>query len=249
MIDLRLFRNTSFSVSLLIYTLGTFMAFGAFLYTFQYMQLIAGLSPLKAGLWSLPTFFAFIIGSLLTPVLVRKINAASIMTGGLVLTATGFAMLTCLQLDSSIGLLVCSSFIYCLGTAPVFTLTTDFIVGAAPPEKAGAASALSETGSEFGGAMGIAILGSIGTAIYRTGLSNHMPQGLSPVVAAASRETLGAAAAQAALLPAALGEPLLLAAKEAFLSGMQAAAWVSGSIALVLAIGCRFFIRPASGQH
>ncbi len=85
--------------------------------------------------------------------------------------------------------------VYSLGLAPVFTLATDLVVGSAPPERAGAASAISETASEFGGALGIAILGSIGTAIYRADMADSLPAGVPLATAEAARETLGGAVA------------------------------------------------------
>ena len=83
----------------------------------------------------------------------------------------------------------------------MFTLTTDLIVGSAPPERAGAASAISETSAEFGGALGIAVLGSIGTAVYRGAMADAMPAGVPPEAAEAARDTLGGAVAAAEQLP------------------------------------------------
>ena len=183
LIDLKLFRSSPFVASLLIYTLGTFVAFSSFIFIFQYMQLVAGLTPLKAGLWSLPFFCAFIIGSQLAPMIVRRIHPGKLMAAALFMAAIGFALQTQVDNSSSLVLLVTGAFIYCLGLAPVFTLTTDFIVGAAPPEKAGAASAISETGSEFGGALGIAIIGSIGAFIYRQKMENAIPVSIPSDVA------------------------------------------------------------------
>ena len=87
---------------------------------------------------------------------------------------------------------------FALGLAPVFTLTTDLVVGSAPPERAGAASAISETSAEFGGALGIAIFGSIGVAIYRMMLGDALPTGVPVQAADAARATLGGAVVAAA---------------------------------------------------
>ena len=236
LIDLKLFRSSSFVASLLIYTLGTFVAFSSFIFIFQYMQLVAGLTPIMSGLWSLPFFFAFIIGSLLAPMIVRRIHPGKLMAAALFMSAIGFALLTQVDSSSSLVLLVTGAFIYCLGLAPVFTLTTDFIVGAAPPEKAGAASAISETGSEFGGALGIAIIGSIGAFIYRQKMENAIPVSIPSNVANAAKETLGGAAAEVTQLPADTGIVLLNAANKAFISGMQVAALLCGIVVVGMAI-------------
>ena len=149
--------------------------FGRFLFIAQYLQLVLGLSPLEAGLWTLPWSVAFIVG-LDAGAGDRAPRPPGIRDGAAAwsLAAVGFGLLT--QVDGHrrprrprrrlVGL---SS----LGLAPVFTLATDLIVGAAPPERAGAASAISETGAELGGALGIAILGSIGTAVYRGAMARR----------------------------------------------------------------------------
>jgi len=165
LIDLRLFRAPAFSVSLATYTLGTFVAFGSFLFIAQYLQRVLGLSPLRAGLWMLPFFVGWISGSMLAPLIARR-RPAFALSAGLVLAAGGFGLLTRVDGGSALPVLVTGSLLVSLGLAPVFTLATDVIVGAAPPERAGAASAISETGSELGGALGIALLGSLATAVY-----------------------------------------------------------------------------------
>ena len=93
----------------------------------------------------------------------------------------------------------------------MFTLATDLVVGSAPPERAGSASAISETASEFGGALGIAILGSIGTAVYRGEMADSLPAGIPPATAEAARETLGGAVAQSFEMVAAVCASLLVA--------------------------------------
>jgi MFS transporter, DHA2 family, multidrug resistance protein len=126
--------------------------------------------------------------------------------------------------------------IYSLGLAPVFTLATDRIVSCAPPERAGAASALSETGSEFGGALGIAILGSIGTVVYRGALADLAPSGIAPDVREMARSTLGAALAAAHALGGGAGDALIDASRHAFIEGLQASAMVAAFCALATAI-------------
>ena len=236
LIDLKLFRRAQFSVSLLIYTFATFIAFGFFIFTFQYMQLVIGLTPIKAGLWSIPFFCAFIIGSMITPAIVSRVQPAYVMGVGLFLAAIGFGMLTQMSEGSGPAFLIIGSFIYCLGLAPVFTLTTDIIVGAAPPERSGSASAISETGSEFGGALGIAIIGSVGIAIYRSQMVRTMPKGIPSYTKKAAMETLSGAVAEARQLPPELRQSLLDAASGSFTSGMRWAAFICGIVAISLAI-------------
>jgi DHA2 family multidrug resistance protein-like MFS transporter len=225
------------------YTLATFVAFGAFVFIAQYLQLVLGLSPLQAGLWTVPFAGGFIVGSMLTPMIVRQIRPAFVMAAGSALAAVGFAILT--QVDGASGLevLVTGFVVFSLGLAPVFTLATDMIVGTAPPERAGAASAISETGSEFGGALGIAILGSIGIAVYRNEVTGAIPTGLSPEAAEAARDTLGGALAVAGQLPDQLGAGLLDAAREAFAQSLQLTAATSAVVAMGIALLAAVLLR------
>jgi MFS transporter, DHA2 family, multidrug resistance protein len=125
--------------------------------------------------------------------------------------------------------------VFSLSLAPVFTLANDVVIGAAPPERAGAASAISETGSELGGALGIAILGSVGASLYRCAMGRAVLPGVPPEVAEAARGTLGGALAVAARLPDPLGAALLGTAREAFTQGLRLAAVVSAAVAVLAA--------------
>jgi DHA2 family multidrug resistance protein-like MFS transporter len=243
LVDLRLFRAPAFSASLTTYLLATFVGFGAYIFMGQYLQLVIGLSPLEAGFWSLPWAGSFIVGSNLTPPLARRFRPGSVMVGGLALAAVGFGLLTGVGGSSDLAVLVAGSVVYNLGLAPVFTLTNDIIIGNAPPERAGSASALSETGSELGGALGIAILGSIGTAIYRSRLARTIPAGVPPETAEAARSTLGGALAAARQLPDSLGAALLGAAREAFAEAFQLTAVICAAVVLAAAVMVAILLR------
>jgi len=236
LIDVRLFANRAFSAALTTNLLSFFVGFGALLFTAQYLQLVLGLSPLEAGLWSLPSSVGFILGSMATPLLVRRAAPVAVMAAGLALAAVGFGLLTQLPPSSGLPLLVTGSVIFSLGLAPVDTLATDLAVGAAPPERAGAASAITETSAEFGGALGIAVLGVIGTAVYRAQMAEAVPAGVPDQAAAAARDTLGGAVAVAGQLPERVGASLLEVAREAFTQGLHLATAVSAAAALAFAV-------------
>ena len=161
--------------------------------------------------------------------------------------AVGLAMLASITDASALATLVWASVIISLGLAPVFTATTDLIVGSAPPERAGAASGISETGAELGGALGIAILGSIGTAVYRAALTDQLPVGVPAEAAAAARDTLGAAVAAAQGLPARMGSDLVASAADAFILGMRVSAAVATVVAVALAVVSVAFLRHVRG--
>ncbi len=235
LIDLRLFRLPTFNTALVTLLLGVFVAFGVFLFLSQYLQLVLGLSPLEAGIWMLPWALAFVVGSTLTPRIVHKIPPILIIAGGLAVTAAGFGML--IQIDASTSFLYLSTglVISSLGLAPVFTLTTDLVVGSAPPERAGAASAISETTAELGGALGIAILGSIGTSIYRIELARTIPAGIPSNAQEAAIESLSGAKNLAEHLPTGLGSMLFDIALDSFIHGLQFTVIISAAVAGITA--------------
>jgi DHA2 family multidrug resistance protein-like MFS transporter len=251
LIDLRLFRIPAFDVSLATNVLAVFVAVGYFLFIAQYLQLVLGLSPLQAGLWSLPSAAGFIVGSNLAPQFVHRFRPATVLSACLALAAVALAMLT--QVGGSIGLLIvaAASVVVSLALSPVFTLTTELIVGSAPPERAGAASGISETGAELGGALGIAILGSIGTAVYRSELARRLPAGVPPEAGEIARDTLGAAVGVAAQLPDPPGLLLLATARDAFVQGLHLAAAISAMVAIGAALMAVILLRrvPASDER
>jgi DHA2 family multidrug resistance protein-like MFS transporter len=243
LIDLELFRSGAFSTALVTYLLATFATFGAYVFISQYLQLVLGLSPLKAGLWSLPSFGAFILGSMIVPALARRIPAPQLIAAGLLIAAVGFGVLTQIDRASPLAVIVIGSVIYSLGGSPVVILATDIIVGCAPVERAGAASAISETSSELGGALGIAVLGSIGTAIYRARMAAAMPNGVPSDVTEVARGTLGGATAVAERLPGQVGAALLGTARDAFAQAFVAASAVNAVIVLAAAVAAALMLR------
>jgi MFS transporter, DHA2 family, multidrug resistance protein len=220
LIDLTLFRNRAFNAALATNATGVFTMFGVWLFVPQYFQLVVGMGPFEAGLWTVPGSLVSIVGSMIAPVLVRYAPARSLICGGLVFVTVGFGLLALVGVSSLLQV-VAASVILSMGFGVVMTLTVDFVMGAAPPERAGAASALSETGVELGGALGIAVLGSVGVAIYRRQLEYGLPAGISPEIAEAARDTLGGAVGVAGQLSEAAAAMLLQVSREAFVDGLQ----------------------------
>lgn len=245
LLDLRLFRNAVFSASLAINVMGFVFLFGSFLFIAQYFQLVVGLSPLQAGLWGVPSALAFILGSTIVPVLAHRFRPASVMAGGLALAAAGFALLTRIEIGGSIALVVVASVIFSLGFTPVVALTTELIVGSAPPERAGSAAAMSETSLEFGGALGIAVLGSLVTVVYRSEMAPSVPAGVPAEAARVAAATLGGAVAEAGRLPAELSADLLALARAAFVEGMRLSASIAALGLVVTAFVALILLRGA----
>jgi DHA2 family multidrug resistance protein-like MFS transporter len=245
LLDLSLFGNRAFTTALVTNTLDFFVSFGALLFIAQYLQLVLGLSPLEAGLWMVPSAIGLIVGSMLAPVLARRVRPWAVMAGGLLVAASGFGLLTLVDDASGLALVVVGSTVFSVGLAPLTTLSTDLMIGTAPAERAGAASAVAETTGELGGAMGIAVLGSVGTAVYRAQLAGTVPAGVPAPAAEAARDTLGGALDAAQALPAQLGAALQDAAREAFTSGLHLVFAVNAGLTLAIAVVVAVLVRNA----
>jgi DHA2 family multidrug resistance protein-like MFS transporter len=245
LIDLGLLRTPTFSASLATYMLATLVTFGSYFVVAQYLQLVAGLSPLTAGLWMLPWSASYVIGSFLSPVIARRVQPAFVMASGLVLAACGFIAVA-RATDLGVSAIIVGSTVYSLGMSPVFTLGIDTIIAAAPARRAGAASGISETSSELGGALGIAVLGSIGTAIYRGHFSAATFAGVPAAARQAALDTLGGAVAAAAQLPSDGARAIVLeTAKLAFTHAMQVTLLLCAAVSIVTAIVSVIALRRA----
>jgi MFS transporter, DHA2 family, multidrug resistance protein len=252
MIDLGLFRRPAFSLALGANTLAFAVVFGIEVFVAQYFQLVLGYGPLEAGLWSAPGAVAFVVGSQLTPPLAARVRPPVAMLGGIMVALAGVALLTQVGTAGGPGLLVAGIVILSLGLAPLFTLAADLAIGAAPPERAGAASGISETSSELGGALGLAILGTLGTAVYRGQAGDGIPAQVPPDAAATAGDTLVGAVQVADRLPQAVAVDLLESAREAFTQALEVAATASGALMLAAAFLVGRLLardRNARAQH
>jgi len=208
---------------------------------------VLGLTPLGAGLWMVPWSAGFIVGSMVSPQLSRRVPRAFLIAGGLAFAAAGYGVMATAGSTGLAGMTV-SIVMTSLGLAPVFTLGTALVVGAAPPAQAGAAAALSETSSELGGALGIALLGSLGTAIYRAAIAGAPLASVPAEAALAARDTLGAAVSIATRLPGVAGETLLHTARGAFAEALRVLAIVCAVTLGVTAIAAAVALRGIRGD-
>jgi DHA2 family multidrug resistance protein-like MFS transporter len=213
--------------------------------TAQYLQLVLGLSPLEAGIWMLPPLGAGIVSMLFAPVIVRRMRPGAVIGAGLALAALGFAVVGEAGGTSGLAVVVTGLTVVFAGLMPVSSLGVDLVVSTAPAERAGAASAISETTQELGLALGIAILGSIATAVYRGRVSGAVPDGVPPEIADAVRNTLGGATGAADHLPAGL----LTTAGEAFTAGLQIAAGISAIGLAAVAVVATVVLRPVGPRR
>ncbi|SEF16326.1 MFS transporter [Jiangella alba] len=220
LLDLALFarrRFTAATVALML-TMPVMYSFG--FYFTQHLQLVEGLSPSEAGLWFLPLGAATVVASLAAPVLAGRFRPATVIVVGLVVAVAGFGLISRLEPGSGLTLLIVGGVLVSLGVNALGTLGTDIVVSSAPPERVGSASAVSETSNEFGAAMGIAVGGSVGAAIYSGRIADELPSGVTGAAADTVRDSFAGAFAVAPDLPAPVAEALLAAAREAFLAGL-----------------------------
>ncbi|MEW2289106.1 MFS transporter [Streptomyces sp. NPDC047841] len=230
-----LFRGRGFTPSLVLTLVCAFGLMGSAVFTTQYLQSVLGKSPLQAALWSLlPSVLIGVAGPVSAQLVQRGVPRGHVVAGGFAVSAAGYALLTLIGTDS-LWLVLAGAGVLASGAVMVMSQLTDLAMGAAPVERAGTASSLLETGTEFGGALGMAVLGSIGTAVYRHAMPAAAPAG--------ARETLGGALADAARLPGRSGQTLLAMAREAFTSGMRGAALAGAVILVLAAVGAAATLR------
>ncbi|MFF3017858.1 MFS transporter [Streptomyces sp. NPDC057939] len=238
MIDRSLFRGRGFGAGIGLNAIAAFAMMGSAYFTTQYLQSVLGMGTLEAALWSLAPSLLIGAAAPAGAALARRIPRAHVIAGGFALAAAGFALMALTGTDS-LWLLLTASGVLAAGIVTVMSLVSDMALAAAPAEKAGSAASLLETGQEFGGALGMALLGSLGTAVYRGDLA-----GTDPAV----RETLGGAVSTAGQLGGGAGEQLLALAREAFVHGMQYAAWGGAALLLGAAVLTPVLLRGAAGN-
>lgn len=233
LLDVSLFSNRAFSVALIVLLFGLVAVGGTMLLVTQYLQLVAGFSPLVAGLWMGPPALAMVAAGVTAPLMARHVRPGFVVAGALGFSVVGYLMLT--QLNSStcgVAIVVAGFSLAYLGLGTIAALGTDLVVGSAPADKAGSASAMSETVQDLGVSLGIAVLGSLATAIYRRTMLGRMPEGLSDAAHAAVGDSLWAASSVASELPAGLMEE----AQAAFTMGVSGAAAFSAASVALLAV-------------
>ncbi|MFE1444025.1 MFS transporter [Streptomyces sp. NPDC058739] len=241
MIDPALLRGRGFTPAVVLNLIAALAIMGSAYFTTQYLQSVLGKSALEAALWGLLPSVPIGAAAPIAALLVQKgVNRAYVVGSGFAVTGCGFGLLTLAGTDS-LALLLTACAVLAAGCVVVMSLITDLALGAAPVEKAGSASSLLETGAEFGGALGMAVLGSIGAAVYRHEIPASAPE--------TARETLGGALTVADDFPG-----LATAAREAFTSGMNAAAvggavLVAGAAVLATVTLRRVTVREAPAEE
>ncbi|WP_405822757.1 MFS transporter [Streptomyces sp. NBC_00838] len=252
MINLELLGRRAFGGPVFANVLAMFATVGMAVFLTQYLQSVQGLSPFEAALWSLVPASGVIVAAPAAAMLAQRVDRAYVMGGGFVVAAAGFSWLTQIRTDSALWFCLSAGALYVGGLVAAMTLANELAIGAAPPERAGSAAAVLESGQELGGALGMAVLGSVGAAVYSREMADALP---ADVIAAlpggeadAVRETLGGAAAAAARLPAEAGDSVLAAARDAFSHGMGLASVGAAVVMAAAALFSSVVLRGTAGK-
>ncbi len=238
LLDVGLFSNARFTAASLSVTTAFFALFGFIFLITQFLQLIQGYSPLEAGVRTLPFAIATGIMSPVAITLMHRFGSKAIVTIGLLVMAVGFVIAATVQVDTPyFGRVLISMVTIAAGLGLASSPATESIMGALPPEKAGAGAAVNDTTREFGGTLGVAVVGSVFLSVYGSEVvDGYRSLGLPPQFESIVRESLGGGLAVAAKLPDAASSQLAAIAKNAFVDGLSRGSLVSAAVVVVGAI-------------
>ncbi|WP_237421649.1 MFS transporter [Gordonia sp. SID5947] len=242
MVDLGLLGERRFATSIWTNLVCMFALLGNSILMTQYLQSVLGYSPLRAALWSLAPSVAVGAVAPVTAVIAARTGRPAVIVGGLCTGAAGFAVLGAFTDVQSLALVLIGATLLAAGIVAATSMIADYVVGVAPADRAGATSGLLETSSELGGALGIAVLGSVVNAVFRLGFPADLVGG------EASRSLAGAVAAVPHLAPG-QGAAVLDAARRAFVDGLVVAAWTGAVILVCSAVLAGWGLRPRSGEQ
>lgn len=247
MLDLTLFHNRTFSVALTMTIFGGLMA-GTNFFVYQYLQTVEGLEPLYAALWLLPSSLITVLSIQLTPIVAQRFRPGNTIACGMVLVAIGYLLLTRLDGSGGLGTLVTGLVISGIGVGPLAALGAGLAMGSVSMEKAGNGAAMNQIAGDFGLAAGVAVVGSIGTAVYRAFVV--VPDGVPGAAVGSVRESVSAAYEAASKLSPDVASRVIANANDAFASALNIAAIVSAALAVTMLVMSSILLRhvPPTGQ-
>lgn len=231
LLDVTLFSSPVLRLSALANATTMFALTGLLFFSAQYLLLVLDLNPIDAGLVLVPGFAMTMVAGLAASRLARRFPLRTLVPAGLLLAAAGFLLITQM---TGVGPLAVAAVLVGAGIGLSETITNDAILTAAPADRAGSASAVSETAYEIGAVLGTAVLGSVLAAAYRGGVA--VPTSIAPAYADAARETLGGAVGAAGRIPGVDGQALLASARSAFDAGVGVTAAVGAGVLVLVAV-------------
>ncbi len=230
LLDVRLFRNASFTAASTTIMLLFFALFGFLFLSTQYLQFVLGYTPSAAGVRMLPYAGAMIVAAPISARLAARFGVRRVVTAGMLCFAGGLALAATITTDTGYGRLAIAMFAMGVGMGLAGTPATESIMSSVPPDRANVGSAVNDTTRELGGALGVAVVGSIVSSLYGSRLAGALPSEVPAPVAAVARESVGAAVQ----MTGGLGEQVADAAREAFVHAMSRGTAV---VAVMAALG------------
>jgi MFS family permease len=240
MLDLRLFRDRRFSIASVGIAMVFFAMFGTFFLSTQLFQLVHGLSPLEAGLMLLPMSLTLMLVSPQAAGLAERFGVSTLAPVGMTIVTVGLVVMAGLTQLDTYWWLIGGMMVMATGMALTMTPLTTLIMSSVPPARAGMGSAMNDATRELGGALGVAVLGSLTTTVY----VNQLPSldGLGAAARAESESGLAGALQSAGGLGADAAGALAAGARSAFVDGMSVATLVAAALAGTAAIIARRFL-------
>ncbi len=245
MLDVTLFKNLRFTAASAALMLNFFALLGTTFFLTQYLQFVLGFSTLQAGVRMIPIAVGIAVAAPLSARLAERFGSKLVVACGLLVVALGVGTFSLATTDSTYGLVLIAMLIGGLGMGLSITPATDSVMGAVPKENAGVGSAMNDTTRQVGGALGVAVLGSL----LSTSFSSHIADfatGLPDAQAALVRNSVGYAAQVAAQLGGAQGQSLLSSANAAFVHAMNTTALAGAAVALLGALIALAFLPARS---
>lgn len=233
--ELTLFNNPAFNTALLSLFIALFSWSGMFFFIGQYLQLVKGLNSFTAGLWTIPSSLGSIVLCMLAPLLAKRFPRGNLIVSGIIILAIGIGLISFVS-TTSLALLIAATVLMSGGCGLIVTLGIDMVVASAPPEKAGAAAGISETSTALGGSLGIALLGSFWTLLYRGQIEKHSYPSIARKDIESIKNTLGGAIATAKKLPPANTANMLNDARSAFVHSLNITAAICAMIIVIVAV-------------
>jgi DHA2 family multidrug resistance protein-like MFS transporter len=241
LLDLSMFRSRGFTLVLISLMLMTMLTGPLMMLNTQYFQLVSRATPLDAGLLTMPSALVSTIGFIVMPLIGRRIRPGLVIGAGLVLITAALILMAQVTPQTGPWPLIVGFALVSFGAAPLPTLGTNLIVGSVPVEKASSAASTSETSGQLGYALGIAVLGSIVTVVYRLRLPEV--NGLTAAQQAAAGESISGALPVSRAVPAGIAAELQSATADAFCAGIQTASLIAAAVMAVLAVVCIVRLR------
>jgi Na+/melibiose symporter-like transporter len=243
MLPLRFFRQRDFTGSVVSLGIVFFAGIVLFFFLSQYWQLVQGRSPLRAGLMALPNAAAIITGSAVAQSLLAKVGPRRLVSTAMVIMGTGVALFTTVDIDTStlrmVGTLMVVGFGFGLAAQPL----TDTVMAAVPVEDAGVGSAVNDVSRELGSALGVAIIGSIVSSLYRSNVQDQLAGKVPARVVDVASEGIGVVHVAANSIEPAVAQQVVAGANRAFVDAMTTGFWISVGF-IVVGLATSLFLLP-----